>query len=253
MNIFEISKELTKLYQEVEDNDGELTPELLESLNVVQDNLNNKVESYVAIIKHIDSDIELIDKELVRLQDLKKSKNNLQTRLKEILIIAINKFGDMTKSGSRFIDYGTGKVSVRVSKKVEPSEAVDVLSDKVKTYIEMLAYNNQLDTISEISEQSFIDFCDTATHYTDLNVNHTEPITINNSDLENIKATVTLTMPLNELIAAHGYDVLKAVANSEKCYKIKTELDKIKTKADLAEGLVLNTGSIVESESLTIK
>ena len=253
MNIFEISKDLVKLYQEVEDNGGELTPELEQSLTIANDNLKEKVESYTALIKHIESDIELIDVELVRLQDLKKSKCKLQTKLEEIIIEAIKNFGDMTKSGSRFIDYGLGKVSIRTSKRVEPNESVDTLSKKVRAYIEMLSFNNKLNTISEINEESFIDFCDTEVKYENINAEPTDAITVNHSDLENVKTTISITMPLNEIIAKHGYDILKALVNSNEVYKIKTELDKTKTKADISEGVVINTGSITEHESLNIK
>ena len=118
MNIFEISKELESVFDELEENGGELTEELEEKLSISQDEFRSKVNAYLSIIKHTESDIDCCDKEIKRLQNVKKSKQNTIEKLKTILVWSIDKFGDVNKSGNRYIDLGTSKVTIKSSNKV---------------------------------------------------------------------------------------------------------------------------------------
>ena len=68
------------------------------------------------------ADIAAIDAEAKRLAELKKSKAKVIERLSNTLIDAINQFGETSKSGSKFLDYGTGKVSIRRSVKCETDD-----------------------------------------------------------------------------------------------------------------------------------
>ena len=58
MNIFEISKELESVFDELEENGGELTEELEEKLSISQDEFRSKVDAYLSVIRHTESDID---------------------------------------------------------------------------------------------------------------------------------------------------------------------------------------------------
>ena len=84
MNIFEISKELESVFDELEENGGELTDELEEKLSISQDEFRSKVDAYLSVIRHTESDVDCCDKEIKRLQAVKKSKQNAIERLNNI-------------------------------------------------------------------------------------------------------------------------------------------------------------------------
>ena len=46
MNIFNIEKDLLSIFAEIEDNEGELTPEVEEKLAITKDNFNNKITNH---------------------------------------------------------------------------------------------------------------------------------------------------------------------------------------------------------------
>ena len=119
MNIWQISQELQSIIDELEENGGELTDELEARLSVSQADFKSKVKSYGDAIKYIEGDIKLIDEEVARLKDLKESKKKTIDRLSKIIVWAIDMFGETTKTGGKFVDYGTGKISVRNTEKVE--------------------------------------------------------------------------------------------------------------------------------------
>ena len=118
-NIFNIKNELLAIFDELEENEGELTPELEEKLNITQEEFRDKIKSYSNVVKMLENDIANIKEEKTRLSDLQKSKEKSIERLKKIMVESIEMFGDTTKPGSKFIDFGTGKVSVRQTQAVE--------------------------------------------------------------------------------------------------------------------------------------
>lgn len=131
MNIWEIQQDLLAIFYELEENGGELTEELEEKLAISKENFRTKVEGYVNVIKQVKSDIAAIDQESKRLAELKKSKNAVVERLTKVLVPAIQNFGDVSKSGSAFVDYGTGKVSIRSTQKVElDDDKLDAISSE---------------------------------------------------------------------------------------------------------------------------
>lgn len=125
-NIYNISQELNDIIFEIENNGGEITPELEEALIMKEEELKDKVKAYTQVISSIESDITAIKEEKSRLNDLQKSKERTIESLKKVLLMVINQFGDTTKSGSKFIDFGTGKVSTR------KTEVVVIDDDKVE-------------------------------------------------------------------------------------------------------------------------
>ena len=72
MNIFEIEQDLLSIFDEIEENEGELTPELEEKLAITQENFKNKVESYINLIKIKDGEINTISEEINRLETKKE-------------------------------------------------------------------------------------------------------------------------------------------------------------------------------------
>lgn len=118
-NLYMIQEELLKLFNDIEENGGELTPEMEEALVVKQEELVSKIKNYTNVIKSLKTDIGAIKEEKARLDAYQKSKEKLIDRLTKIMVEAIDKFGDTSKSGTKFVSWDTGKVSIRKSKAIE--------------------------------------------------------------------------------------------------------------------------------------
>ena len=147
MNIFQLNQELLSIFEELEENGGELTSEIEEQLKINQTDVNNKVESYTQVIAQLNSDIELIKSEKKRLDDLKLSKEKTIESIKKLILYALDYFGETTKSGTKVIDFGTGKVSTRKSVSLEVSEEYDKLADIFKRQLNWAGYVNEIDSI----------------------------------------------------------------------------------------------------------
>lgn len=242
MNIWQIQQDLLDIFNELEENGGELTPELEEKLAVTQEDFKNKVKSYGEVIKSLKGEIDIIDKETARLKELKDAKNKVIERLSKVIAQAITQFGDETKSGSKFLDYGTGKISVRNTEKVEiDTDRTDRIAKNVFNYINNLAYTRELYGVNEIS-------------YEDLKKGEgLEDVEYN--DLVNIPATLTFDVNLKELLQNEGVDFMQTFFRLITNYKVKSNVSKTVMKDVIKEGLfdVSKIAHIEQNQSITIK
>lgn len=111
-SIFQIQKEYYDLMNEVIDNDGEFTPELLQKLNINEGELKQKALNYAYVIKNLEADEEAINSEMKRLAELKKSNAKKIDKLKEIVANSMISF-NLDK-----IESPTLKLSIRKSESV---------------------------------------------------------------------------------------------------------------------------------------
>lgn len=233
MNIFEISKELESVFDELEENGGELTEELEEKLSISQDEFRSKVNAYLSIIKHTESDIDCCDKEIKRLQSVKKSKQNTIDRLKNILVWAINKFGDSNKSGNKYVDLGTSKVTVKSSNKVIVNEkyADDIISS---TFAEL----NEANYTKELYDNPIKDL-----------------ITTPENKLDGITTTILVDIPLEDLYNDKGDNFIKSLFNYDANFKVKTNISKssLKDKITKDSEAYKDLAYIENTKSLLIK
>lgn len=246
MNIFQISQELLDIFAELEENGGELTEELEAQLAISQADFKTKVKSYGDVIKYTEAEIDLIDKEMARLKDLKESKKKAIARLEKIIIWAVGMFGETTKSGGKFIDFGTGKVSVRNSEKVETN--TDVTDRAVKnflSYINMLEYNRELDNYSGVDCK---DICNALAE-------GDNPVTINEDELATISANLSFDVPLKELLYGNGFEFIRHFIKFVNNYKAKSNVSKTELKDLLKEGSsdLTHIAELVPSQTVTIK
>lgn len=233
MNIFEISKELESVFDELEENGGELTEELEEKLSISRDEFRSKVNAYLSIIKHTESDIDCCDKEIKRLQSVKKSKQNTIDRLKNILVWTIDKFGDSNKSGNKYVDLGTSKVTVKSSNKVIVNEkyADDIISS---TFAEL----NEANYTKELYDNPIKDL-----------------ITTPENKLDGITTTILVDIPLEDLYNDKGDNFIKSLFNYDANFKVKTNISKssLKDKITKDSEAYKDLAYIENTKSLLIK
>lgn len=121
-NLYEIEQELLDIYNELEENGGELTPELEEKLLLTQDNFKTKLNGYVNVINEINSRIDACKTEEKRISTLRKSREKSINRLKDIVQRCVINYGDINKSGNYSIELDTCKLATRGSDTLEFDE-----------------------------------------------------------------------------------------------------------------------------------
>lgn len=92
-SLYNIRQEHLVLLNEVEQGEGELTEELANALSITQEQFQEKAISYGYVLKSFDNSIDLIDKEIERLKELKQRATKRQGMIKERLSEAMNEFG----------------------------------------------------------------------------------------------------------------------------------------------------------------
>ena len=110
-SLYNISKEMQEIASQLEE--GELTPELENSLIISQNELQEKAVSYAYAIKSTEDDVTAINEEIKRLQAIKTSKATAIDRMKEAISNA------MQLHGIQKVTSPTLNLSFRKSESVE--------------------------------------------------------------------------------------------------------------------------------------
>lgn len=233
MNIFEISKEIESVFEELEENGGELTDELEEKLSISQDEFRSKVNAYLSVIRNTESDVECCDKEIKRLQAVKKTKQNSIERLKNTLIWAIDKFGEVSKSGNKYIDLGTSKVTIKSSNKVIINE--EYAENIISTAFTKLREANYTNELYDNNIKDLID--------------------IPENRLSGITTTISVDIPLEDLYENKGDCFIKSLFYYDSSFKVKSNISKsiLKDKINKDSETYKDLAHIENTKSLLIK
>lgn len=254
MNIWQIQQDLLAIFDELEENGGELTEELEEQLAISQENFRSKVESYTNVIKSVKADIAAIDQESKRLAELKKSKTAIVDRLSKVIIEAVDRFGDTAKNGGKFFDYGTGKVSIRNSQKVELDD--DKAKCMANEYAKCIAFENMLGNASNrenITYKEMIQRCREHKN-TNLDLIVDEPYDITRGDIDYSSFDISITAGMEDMLCGQGYKAIKDLAEVfGKDIVITPKISKDRIKQAIVSEENISIGTIVPNKTLTIK
>ena len=139
---------------EIEAMQGELTPELEAQLEITATQLNSKSIAYLEVIKNKEAFNTLITDEIKRLQAMKKVNDNLVTRLKDTLLMAVKTFGTF--------EVGLQKFGTRKSSTVEVAD-VNALPKEFK--VVKVTETADKKAIKEALQEGFeIDGCEIKEH-----------------------------------------------------------------------------------------
>lgn len=226
-NIFNIQQDLIDIFNQIEDNYGEITPELEKALSIKEDEFRDKIQAYASVIRQLKFDIVCIKDEKARLDNLKSIKEKTIERLENIMRYAILQFGDESKSGSKFIDYGIGKISLRATESVElDDEALKSFTKRFVSYCNWLSYMNTFNQ-GEYTVKDAIDYCNKPNQNEELGLetNFTE------EDLEQLGANIDLKINLKDIISSEsGNKLMKAILDYNSEMKITPNIDKKELK-----------------------
>ena len=82
-NIYELSENYRQVFDAIAN--GEDDQVYLDTLEAINDSIEDKADNYMRVIKNSEADIEALDKEIKRLQEKKKVLSNGVKRMKESL------------------------------------------------------------------------------------------------------------------------------------------------------------------------
>lgn len=251
-SIFNIQQNLYSIFDSIEENEGEITPELEEALTIKREEFSTKIQGYVAFIKQLELDNKGIKEEIARLKDLQKSKEKTIDNLKKIMAMAIDAFGDTNKSGTKFLDYGTGKVSIRKSDSIEvDEEGTKQFVNRFFRYFNWLHFTNTADQ-QELDVKDIIDFCNknkqddeediVETNYTD-------------DDLTNLQANLDFKVNLKDLITnPNGLKLINSLLDYKVLATIKPSVDKTEVKKEVkSNGEIPTFAKYVIKDNVIIK
>lgn len=253
-NIFNIKTEFFDIFNELEENGGELTPELEEQLAITQESFKEKIKDYTEYIKSLNADNKAIDEEIARLRDLKASKKKTIDRVTEIMVDSIELFGDTAKSGVKFVDFGTGKVSIRTTSAVEvDDDSVNGIVDSYRSVISALLFQNQLNVVDEIDENLL---AQTAKEHTihEGEEEYKSPISFTEEDLKAFDGKVTFKTKFINLLKGKHLKALKTIIDA--CGE--PELEASVSKTDLKNLLKDETNNLtmcrtIKNKNISIK
>ena len=138
-SIYNISSDLKKIYEDLDSGNGidletgEIKPEIMQQLSISRNELETKAVDYGYVIKAFDDEIDIIEREIERLEERKAYVKKNKERMKTIVGSAMEEFGiDKIKSE-------TLQLSFRKSESVDifDESLVDEKFKKVKTEISL--------------------------------------------------------------------------------------------------------------------
>lgn len=134
MNLYELTAEQARIEDLLEENGGEITPEIEEALTLTAEALPKKVDGYGVLIRQFAAAEAACDAEIKRLQGLKKTAQNAQRGMKDRILYAMQTFGFEKLAGE------TTKFSTRASKAVDVNEDLLLMNyrDKIAEFVATL-------------------------------------------------------------------------------------------------------------------
>lgn len=143
-SIFKIKNDYLELINSIIESDGHVTDDQEQQLAITQSEMHDKALSYRAVMERLESDNHMIDKELNRLQSIKKRNKNAHERLSRTLLSAVMTFGEFKADT---VTFGTRKsMQVMISDEVIdllPDEAITIKKTANKTAIKELLKNGE--------------------------------------------------------------------------------------------------------------
>lgn len=112
-SLYELQGTMLQIECALEENGGELTDELAELLTDTEMSIKQKADGYRAVIAKFNDKVDAVDKEIKRLQDIKKTAKNAEKRIKEYILGVMGIYGlkkiegelvTMTKTTSKSLD-----------------------------------------------------------------------------------------------------------------------------------------------------
>ena len=137
-SLYSISENILKIFNEIELSEGEITDEQYDILCIKQEELKEKLDSYVKAIKSWEVDEKALKDEKKRFNDRQNVYKNRIERLKAAALQAVLTFGEHGKS-NMFIELPNFRLFSRSSQSIEVDESrVRIFMEEFERYVREL-------------------------------------------------------------------------------------------------------------------
>lgn len=251
-SLYQISEDILRIFDEVEQNDGEIIDEQYDALTIKQEELKTKLDAYVKAIKSWEVDEKALKDEKKRFNDRQSVFKNRIERLKAAALEAVLNFGEHGKS-NMFIELPTCRLFSRASKSVEIDEArVRIFMEEFERYVRELVDAGVLYSGKDVDLRGILDAINTncrATHGEDF-----KEFTLN--DLIALKINVSQTASVYDLFKSGR--ALQLYGNEPIYTHMEVATSKDDWKAVIDSSAIANTSAptmakVVVNQSLQIK
>ena len=251
-SLYQISEELLAIFANIEENEGEVTEEELQSLEIKQEELNEKLASYKKAIRVWNADIDACKAEEKRLKDARTVKENRIEKLKNRMLNAVITFGYEGKPNAKgrtnhFYELPDGRMYTRTNESVELDENRLIILKNLIPVVCSESY--RLDIIGNpLCSKEILDLVNEQLH---IYYEGVPDFTI--TDLNNIRFDYKDHVDIMELILSYS-GKLKNMGVDVTTYSVDVSTDKQQLKLILNDpDKELTIAKIKETQSITIK
>jgi hypothetical protein len=131
VTLYNILEEHKALLQQIEELDGEVTPDLDEQMNLTKDQFEDKAVSYGYMVKHFEDKSTVIASEIKRLQALQEKSDNRAAWFKFKIAEAMKLFGidEVNKNNLRLFFRKSKSVVIEDESKI-PAEYLTIIPEQ---------------------------------------------------------------------------------------------------------------------------
>lgn len=156
-SLYDISKDLLTIFNDIETNGGEFDEEQYKSLIIKKEELKYKLDAYVKAIKSWEVDEKAIKDEKKKLNDRQNIFKNRIERLKKAALNAVITFGEQGKT-NKFVELTNCRLFSKSTKSVEVDESrVIVFINILEKYIRELVNADILYSGKDVDLQGILD------------------------------------------------------------------------------------------------
>jgi len=150
-SIFKLQQEYLDMMNEIEDNEGELTPELEEQLAINIDSFEDKMGNYADLIDFLKSQVTMNKDKIEAIVKLSNTSSNLINRLKSNMRDALQLYGEDGKSGNKILNIEGHKFYTRKNELVRVQDEMTFMmqNDYVNSTVSLKIPKKQLDEVLE--------------------------------------------------------------------------------------------------------
>jgi hypothetical protein len=240
-SLYNISNDILSIFNEVEQAEGEITDEQYDELCIKQEELKEKLDSYVKAIKVWQVDEQALKDEKKRFNDRQNVYKNRIERLKKAMLEAVINFGETGKN-NKFIELPNVRIFTKNTQSVEFNEArINILINKFRDLIRELVQQGILYTGEDVDLIGILDSINAqciAEYGEDFS-----PFSI--SDLEYLTINISYSNTIGELLR-NNPDILNHIGKD----MFNTEITNGTSKDEIKN--VINVCSKLEQDQPTV-
>lgn len=156
-SLYNISNDILTLFENIENNDGEITEEEYSTLLIKKEELKEKLDNYVKAVKEFKKDADFCKAEKKNIDARKKVFENRVDRLKNAMIVALNQFGEEGKN-NKYIELPTCRISTRnVPSVCVDEERINILLQQIDNYLHEIVNGDVLYVGEDVDLQGVLD------------------------------------------------------------------------------------------------